>query len=189
MGALTTRVGHAANPVVVGLAPARSLVTRLYKHDGRRVSKDSIPMCVRRQWPYGFDRHWPTQPELEGNDLRVLFSFILYHMNKLGFLDGMTKKPRVATDHPSFHSQYWKKFLKAAVAPWSEMTPQQKRDHVRAWLFKKFSMDRWALCMKPVSLARRKYRNEIEWHGVEIDDVELDALVGAVMRDYFEAGG
>ena len=210
-------VGDAADPVSVTQAADRVLVVAVvakrreqaqqqYKHGGRVAAGSSIPLSQRRHLPSNHqqfrdgqwkpsNRHTPWldgRPELEGNDIGILFALLIHHMRTQGLLEKMPEKPRVVADDDHgdlFHSQYWKKFLNAAVAPWSEMTPQQKRTHLRSWLFKKFSMDPRGECMLPGLGAKRKIRNEASWRGFEINDTELGELVQAVMDDYFRAIG
>ena len=64
------------------------------------------------------------------------------------------------------------------------MPLSQKQQHLKEFLFKKFTLDPRKKCMTPADLSHYIWRNEACWVGFWLYDAELDGLVQDIMSDY-----
>ena len=96
----------------------------------------------------------------------------------------MPNQPRTAYDKDYFHQIYWMKFAKRCDPPWLMMTPLQKKERLRAFIFEKFTLDPWGRCMLPGPGEKRKKRNDAFWPDFWLSDTELDIIVTQVMIAY-----
>ncbi len=66
------------------------------------------------------------------------------------------------------------------------MSTRQKRQRLRKFLFKKFSMDKEEKCMMPTDSRKRKRRNDAQWIGFELTDDQLEQVIRDTMEAYLE---
>ena len=93
------------------------------------------------------------------------------------------QQPRASYDKERFHHLYCKKFAKGCDPPWLQMTPPQKWERLRAFIFQKFTLDPRGRCMYPTT-GKRKRRNDACWPEFWLSDQELDGIVAEVMNAY-----
>ena len=171
------------------IAERRSRAHQLYKH-GRPIKilvedeegRSSIPLS-RRRAEDKFPWHRPKRPSDEGDDLSVLFSLLLAVFDQKGFFQQMDAKP-LLSNPDQFHSNHWVKFSEGCKPSWLQMSIPQKTKYLRSWLVRKLSLDPKLRCMLPGKGCKRKQRNDMAWHGFEISDAELDAVLAEVMEAY-----
>ena len=92
--------------------------------------------------------------------------------------------PSATWDKDYFHHIYWKKFVTFCWKPWLEMTTEEKKQALRAFIFSKWSMDPQRRCMLPERPHKRAKRNDACWHGFWLDDSEVDRIVNQVVGSY-----
>lgn len=95
------------------------------------------------------------------------------------------QQPRTTWDKVYFHRKYSTKFAKRCDPPWLKMTPPQKRERLRAFIFEKFTLDPWGRCMLPRTGQKRKKTNDAFWPDFWLSDTELDDIVTQVMTAYY----
>ena len=79
-----------------------------------------------------------------------------------------------------WHATCWRPFAKNI--DWVTMSIPEKYNHLRAFLFKKFTLSPQSLCMLPGRGIKRK-RNDACWLDFWMTDPELDVLVHEVMQE------
>ena len=126
----------------------------------------------------------PPNPSSQGDDLDLLFRALLGSLEGRGLISRMKEPPVVATNPSRFHAQFWAKFVDQCSEPWTEMSPQKKRERLRDWMYQKFSLDPKSRCMLPGRGCKRKSRNEACWHGFELTDADLEHVLGETMETY-----
>ena len=128
-------------------------------------------------------------PNDEGDQILCLFDLLLAalkrprsQLNNSSYADRMGEQlnwPRVVQCPEQFHQHYWKQFSNFCDHNWHTMTLEMKHKVLRAWLFKKFTMDPNAEVMNPEPGSRR-----MSWRGFWLSDGELEGLVTEVLSEY-----
>jgi hypothetical protein len=119
---------------------------------------------------------------MEGDFIKKMLSLLLQEMRIQKYMDRMPHQPLQATSVDELHSKNWKSF-----AGWPLMTFNQQTKCLREFLLLKFSMDKDMRCMMPGIGGKRKHRNNAQWIGFELSDVEMERLVADVMHQYTQA--
>jgi len=94
------------------------------------------------------------------------------------------KMPIQCTDSSRFHGSYSSDFKKICGADFENLSPEEQRDGLSKFLFRKFSIDWEMVVMVPEGNKRRK---TLSWNGFYITDEELLHLVDRVMTAYDSA--
>ena len=124
----------------------------------------------------------PQRPGLsaaEGDAVFTLFERLLHTMRHNDYMTRLTATPKSSQDVMLFHQSNWCKFVRSAEPPWLAMTDEQKRNHLRRWLFIKFSVDVHNLTMFPDDPNARRLSNS-GWTGFHMTDAELEGLVNDI---------
>ena len=87
--------------------------------------------------------------------------------------------PKNSQDVMSFHQSNWIQFVLLADNRWLAMSDDQKRDHLRVWLFRKFSVDMRNVTMLPDDPNDRR-PNNAGWIGFYMTDAELERVVNEI---------
>ena len=128
-----------------------------------------------------FPKFTPPENRKEGDDIKLIFQFFLNEIQERGHLDKMSHKPEVCQNAAKLHTLWWTKFTKDIS--WDSMTMEDKRNHVRQWLFKKFTNDPSKEYMSPLP-PTKKVKNEMKWDGFDINDRELDDIIDSMFKQY-----
>ena len=64
------------------------------------------------------------------------------------------------------------------------MDLHQKRQRLRDWMHEKFSLDPEGRIMLPGPGMTRKIRNDAQWIGFELDDLQLEQILEDTMETY-----
>ena len=121
----------------------------------------------------------PRFSAAEGDDLKILFGIVLDTMRNNKYMDRMTAPRRRSQNVNIFHRANWCKFLQTAAGSWLHIDETQKRDHLRRWLFRKFSVDVHSVTMYPADPNARRPSNA-GWPGFYMTDAELGRLVNDI---------
>ena len=124
----------------------------------------------------------PQQPRhsvSEGDAIFELFERLLDTMRNNDYMTRLMATPKNSQDVMLFHRSNWCKFVRSAEPPWLAMTDEQKRNHLRRWLFIKFSVDVHNLTMFPDDPNARRLSNS-GWPGFHMTDAELEGLVNDI---------
>ena len=92
--------------------------------------------------------------------------------------------PIQCTDPLKFHGTYSSDFKKICGADFENLSPEEQRDGLSKFLFRKFSIDWEGMVMVPEGNKRRKV---LCLNGFYITDEELPHLVDRVMTAYDRA--
>ena len=164
--------------------------------NGFKTNQRSMTLNTRQQlwndqgnpamWPYSHGKP-PPRPTEEGDDLSILFSFLLNIMDRRGFFKQKKNEGKSTMPAPDrFLSRHWVAFVKHLESPWLKMGTVQKANHLHSWLLKKLSLDPKGKFMYPKGGGKRLSRNEMGWVGLEMTDDQLSDLVYSVMEAYAE---
>ena len=146
----------------------------------RKLAAENVPQHVRR----AIVAVCREAARCQGDDLDLLFRALLGSLEGRGLISRMKEPPVVATNPSRFHAQFWAKFVDQCSEPWTEMSPQKKRERLRDWMYQKFSLDPKSRCMLPGRGCKRKKRNEACWSGFELTDADLEHVLGETMETY-----
>ena len=170
------------------LTVRRKIEESLFRH-GRATAAErgnSIPLEERRQMLIrgkedAFPKFTPPENRKEGDDIKLIFQFFLNEIQERGHLDKMSHKPEVCQNAEKLHSAWWIKFTKDIS--WDIMKMEDKRVHVRQWLFKKLTNDPRKKYMTPLPPIH-KVKNAMKWDGFDINDKELDDIIDSMFKQY-----
>ena len=124
----------------------------------------------------------PQQPRhsvSEGDAIFELFERLLHTMRNNGYMTRLMATPKNSQDVMSFHQSNWIQFVLLADNQWLAMSDDEKRDHLRVWLFGKFSVDRRNVTMLPDDPNDRR-PNNAGWIGFYMTDAELERVVNEI---------
>ena len=179
--------GHAAATGLY-LAAQQQLehMKREYLH-GKPATKKSVPMRERLANPNASGTSKMrklTYDTSAGNAGGLLFRLVLEHVDTKGFLRRCgTHIPKAARDPLKFHSNFSNEFFGSCRLSWEQMSPSQQHDHLKSFLFKKWTTDVKGEAMLPAR-SNQWRRCEASWGDFSLSDSELADLCHDVMEAY-----
>ena len=120
----------------------------------------------------------------EGNDFFVIFYLLLEAFRSEGLLDTLPIVPRAASDTAFFHRRYAPEFYSLCNPPWFSKCSHQRREVLKAFMLREFSLDPSGAVMLPPPGAERRGISESKWQGFVINDDQMHGIVAEVMDGY-----
>jgi len=133
------------------------------------------------------------------DDVALIFRLFLDKVDEHGYTSRISEHSHGVKNAVKFHGKHSPNFIKSAPGPWLSLPQYMKENHLRNWLFKKFTLDKWNQNMLPLNRdgvalpsdhKRYRDRNDICWQGFWLTDAELDRLVYEIGHGYllYQAG-
>ena len=94
----------------------------------------------------------------------------------------MQRLPLQATSLDEFHAKNIKDFV-----GWLQLSDDRQHLKLREFLLWKFSLDPAYQVLVPLPGAKRRARNNAQWHGFRLIEKDMKLLVTDVMRAYAQA--
>ena len=120
----------------------------------------------------------------EGDDFFVIFHLLLETFQSEGLLDTLRILHRAARDTAYFHRCYAYEFRCLCDPPWFSMCSYQRREVLKAFMMRKFSLDPSGAVMLPPPGAARRVISVSGWQGFVINDDQMRRIVARVMDGY-----
>jgi len=188
------QVGEAVVRGLLGTAVAVHcrFAEKLFRHGRTTAEAPGTSVHLAERW-YNLEHGFPVQHQQafpfftplkdsrEGDDIFRIFRLFLEQVRERGLLDRMRNPPVLSYDVERLHAAWWPKFTSNIM--WCSMTTRAKRNHVRDWLFKKFTTDPKRKCMSPLPPAKRM-KSEAKWNGFDINDKDLENIVNGIFEKY-----
>jgi hypothetical protein len=120
----------------------------------------------------------------EGDDFFVIFHLLLETFQSEGLLDTLRILHRAARDTAYFHRCYAYEFRCLCDPPWFSMCSYQRREVLKAFMMRKFSLDPSGAVMSPPPGAARRVISVSGWQGFVINDDQMRRIVARAMDGY-----
>jgi hypothetical protein len=96
----------------------------------------------------------------------------------------VTDPPEAATSLTAFHKKNWTNFVGMCPRPWAELSFAEKKNVVRRFYFRKFTLCPRETCMLPCVGQKRVQKNNARWPGFYLTEVEFNKLIDDIMTEY-----